>query len=60
MTTTVARKWLQYRFLLQIGLLLIVAGMTVVFLELANEEAMVEEFVLTRARAHARISATSS
>jgi len=47
-------KWLQYRFLLQIGLLLIVAGMAVIFLELANEEAMVEEFVLTRARAHFR------
>jgi len=47
-------KWLQYRFLLKIGLLLIVAGMAVIFLELANEEAMVEEFVLTRARAHFR------
>ncbi|HRE86740.1 MAG TPA: ATP-binding protein [Accumulibacter sp.] len=54
MTTAVAREWLQYRFLLQIGLLLIVAGMTAVFLDLANQGSIVEEFVLTRARAHFR------
>ena len=54
MTTAVAREWLQYRFLLQIGLLLIVAGMTVVFLDRANQGSIVEEFVLTRARAHFR------
>ena len=54
MTWLAATAKPQRRFLLQIGVLLIVAGLAAIGLELANHQATVEEFVLARARAHFR------
>ncbi len=54
MTWLTATAKTQRRFLLQIGVLLIVAGLAAIGLELANHQATVEEFVLARARAHFR------